>query len=156
MIVKGSYLKISYNVEYETISELFIYRHIKIHWSISCSLWMNLYQGMILTFCVVILKTLVCWVIQIFQMWTHLIIQYQKITPITWEIFRKLSGLWCWIQIFQNSNFHLKILNFITGNNYCELFPWKQQAYFVHFSNWMSATYSSLGNCGLSVSHPFK
>ena len=49
-----------------------------------------------------------------FQMFTHLIIQYQKITFIcsaTKPIrkVKKLASSWWWIQAFQNSNFHLKI-----------------------------------------------
>ena len=45
----------------------------------------------------------------------------------------KLSSSWWWIEVFQNSNFHLKAQIFIIGKKYCQLFSLKWQFRFFHF-----------------------
>lgn len=77
---KWDFLKINWNVESETIYKLFYHCHIKVHWPIMHFEWI-FYQCRILQHCAsVIWKTLVDWIRLIFQMLTHFIILYQKIT----------------------------------------------------------------------------
>lgn len=79
--------------------------------------------------------------LQIFQMLTIPLNNIKKLCllkspPVSWVKVRgtgKPSSSWWLIQVFHNSNFHLKTWVFISGKEYCHLLSPKWQAHFVHF-----------------------
>ena len=108
----------------------------------------------------VIWKILTDWVICIFQMLTHFIIQYKKdvysliLLPSFSEeslSFRKQSNSQWRLLIFQNSNFPLKARILSLATNTVSYFPWIGQLVFVHLKNYLPNTQVQIIMVCLSV-----
>lgn len=100
------------------ISVNFLFFYIKIRWSILYFKWilhMTLYIGHLEN---------AGWVMQMFKC-LHILYSIKKKSHYCNKrleeslSMEKLSDSWCWIQGFQNFNFHLKL---VISNKFCELF----------------------------------
>ena len=104
----------------------------------------------------VIWKTLVHWVIPVFQILIHFIIQYQKPHTLilssisSGEGIVKLSSSQWWIQFSK-----ILIFTLLLVTNFVFSFPWSTQVHIIHFDV-KNAKSSGINNPSLSVMHSLK
>lgn len=121
-LTSDHFLNVSFNVESKTLLvNLFNPFYIRIHWLFLHFEWISAHE---LFYCIMYFGILVCWVIQIFHMVTHFIIQLEEVTVviITTDLIRKIFTYWNVVKLTVKTFSKILIFNWKL-----EAYPWQQQ-----------------------------
>lgn len=157
------FLKISCNVESETISEIFVLCNIK-SLLVHLVLWMDLrpLRGFVMLYIGHLKNNGLLSYADLLSVDTFDYTICNKSHLLIWPFMSskkflrigKLSRFWCWVQVFQNSSFSSKV-QILHWEQILSVFSLKCQTLFIHLRE-KCLPNTCLNNCKLSASHSFK
>lgn len=121
-LTSDHFLNVSFNVESKTLLVNFLNPfYIRIHWLFLHFEWISAHASF---YCIMYFGILVRWVIQIFHMVTHFIIQFEEVPVviITTDLIRKIFTYWNVVKLTVKTFSKILIFNWKL-----EACPWQQQ-----------------------------